>query len=205
MAWHRCTGSGGGSSVEPSIQLIHNNTTSGSSTYTVTEAGNYMIIVSNSLGGSRSITLPQGRTASFNEDIETTYGSTVVIAELQANDVITMSATPDQWVAFSKQIYKLDNFYVRSVSSKDAQNDTQDSYILTGNIQCMIIAICFGRTVNDYYESTSDGHTSRNLLNREGVNTLTHIYLDVADNIPMITIYGYDGGGINYIRFAVYY
>lgn len=205
MNLYRCTGSGGVVPVEPSIQLIHNNTTSGSSTYTVTEAGTYMIIVSNSLGGSRSITLPQGRTASFNEDIETTYGSTVVIADLQANDVITMSAAPDQWVAFSKQIYKLNNLTVASVSTKDAKNDTQESYTATGSSKYMIVGICFGRTVNDYYESTSDAQTSRNLLNRDGVNTLTHIYLDVADNTPTVILYGYDGGGVNYIRFNVAY
>lgn len=205
MNLFRCTGSGGVALVEPSIELIENNTTSGATTHTITQNGTYMIIVSNSLGGSRSITLPQGRTALFNEDIETTYGSTVVIADLQANDVVTMSASPDQWVAFSKQIYKLNNFVVNSVSLKDAQNDISDNYTVTGNNKYMIIATCFGRTVNDYYESTSDAKTCRSLLNKNAVNTLTHIYLDVADNTPTIVIYGYDGGGINYIRFSVSY
>lgn len=205
MNLYRCTGAGGVASVEPSIQLVENNTTSGSSTFTVAESGTYMIIVSNSLGGSRSVTLPQGRTALFNEAIETTYGSTVVIVELQANDVITMSASPDQWVAFSKQIYKINNFAVSSVAVKDAQNDTSDSYSRTGSGKEMAIGICFGRTSADFYESTIEYKSVRSLMNKNGVNTITHIYIDEISNTPTIELYGFDGGGINYISFNISY
>ena len=74
MALYRCVG-GNGSGPGPSapsyeIELIENNTTNGSSTFTITEDGTYLIIVSNSHSGSRSITLPQGRTATIQEDIQ---------------------------------------------------------------------------------------------------------------------------------------
>ena len=55
---------------ERGIELVENNTTSGSSSFTITEDGTYLIIVSVSHLGSRIITLPQGRTATISQDVE---------------------------------------------------------------------------------------------------------------------------------------
>lgn len=197
----------GGSSPTPTvsreIELVENNTTSGSSTFTITEDGTYLIIASNSYQGSRSITLPQGRTATIDEDIETTYGMTVIVVDLQANDVVTMSATPSTWAAFSKQIYKLTNISVSSVDDTEAKNDGSQTFSVSASGDYLVVGLCFGRLDANYRDDTSETKSSNNINNKVGVNTITRVFADNGANIPELNLYGYDGGGDFFISMNI--
>lgn len=190
-------------STLPSINLLQSYTTSGASNYTVTENGTYMFIVSNSLSGSRSITLPQGRTAIVNEAVETTYGMTVVIVELQANDVVGLSATPDQWLAFSKQVYKIEDLTSFSVVGSQANNDGHYTYSLPSAGQYLLIGLCFGRDVTNYYDESDVLLIPYILYNDINILTLTKICYGNLTTIPEQALYGYDGGGVCFLALSV--
>lgn len=195
--------SGGGGGTLPKVYLEQSYTQSGSSTYTVTTSGMYMLIVSNSLQGSRSITLPQGRTAIIDEDIEPSsgsiYGSTVVIANLQAGDEVTLNATPDSWAAFSKQVYRLEDVSISSVYGTQANVDGHYSYTMSGSSTYILVGICFGRTAFDYYDE-SDIRAYYGLSNNTPDNcTLTKICIGTGSEIGEQELYGYDGGGVDFI------
>ena len=194
-------------SSTPSIALVANITTSGSSTYTITENGLYLLIVSDSYQGSRSITLPSGRTPIINETIETSYGSTIVVVELQANDVVTLDATPGGWLAFSKQVYKLSNLSVVSLYGKQANNDGTYSYTVPSIGQYLVVGICFGLStqLKQYTDETEQSTVCRSIANEVGLYAYTRIYIDEGTNIPELTLFGYDGGGVNYLALNVTY
>ena len=132
---------------ERGIELVENNTTSGSSSFTITEDGTYLIIVSVSHLGSRSITLPQGRTATISQDVEINDGHrgiSVVVADLMANDVVTLSATPTNWNAFGKLIYKLSNTSVNAVYSTKSKADGTDTFSVPTSSDYIAVGVCLG-------------------------------------------------------------
>jgi hypothetical protein len=188
---------------ERGIELVENNTTSGSSTFTITEDGTYLIVVSNSYQGSRSITLPQGRTATINQDVETTYGMTIVVADLQENDVVTMSATPSTWAAFSKQIYKLTNINTGLVQNKVAKNDGSQTFSVPTSGDFLVVGLCFGRTSADYRDDTAETKAAKSISREVGANTNVNVYADKGENIPTLDLYGYDGGGAFFISINI--
>lgn len=210
MALFRCGGGSGSAPVivERGIELIEDNTTSGSSTYTITADGTYLIIASVSYQGSRSIALPQDRTATINQSVEVSGGQrgmTVVIADLQVDDVVTMSATPSSWNAFSKQIYKLNNITASSVADTDAANDTTKSFSISSTGNYLVVGLCFGLNSANYRDDTvySFSKAFKGMSNKVGVNTITKVIADDATNIPELTLYGYDGGGAFYIAISI--
>ncbi len=186
------------------MEQVEDNTTSGASTYTIDEDGTYLIIVSNSYQGARSITLPQGRTAIINQSVEVTdglRGMTIVVADLLEDDVVTMSATPVTWVAFSKQIYKLTNINVQSVYETKAKNDNSETYSAPASGDYLVVGLCFGRTEAYYRDDTKGSGNGVTRYNTQ--NTITKIYADKGENIPQLDMYGYDGGGVFYIAIAI--
>lgn len=199
----------GGSSAYPHVSLVQEYTTSGASTYTITESGTYLLIVSNSLQGSRDITLPAGRTAIINENIEPTsgsiYGTTVVVVDLQANDEIILSASPGGWTAFSKQVYKLEDATISSVYGTQANIDGHYSYTLSGSGTYILVGVCFGRTTFDYYDESSV-RTCCYLGHDSPVNcTYTKVVVGTGDEIGQHDLYGYDGGGVDFIAINISY
>ncbi len=192
---------------ERGIELVENNTTSGSSTFTITENGTYLIIVSVSHQGSKSITLPQGRTATIEQAVEVAdeghRGMTVVIADLEANDVVTLSATPSQWNAFSKQIYKLSNVSASSVYSTQAKADGNQTFSVPASGNYLVVGLCFGISSGYYYDMTSGSIASKNVTTNVGVNAIAKVYADEGNNIPVLDLYGYDGGGAFFIAINI--
>ena len=194
-------------SGEKGVELLEDNTTSGSSTYTITESGTYLIVVSVSFRGTRSITLPAGRTAKINQSVEIdndgVRGMTVVVADLQANDVVTMSATPSTWAAFSKQIYKLTNVSVTSVYSTQAKVDGTQTFSVPTSGDYLVLGLCFGLQSGYYYDLTEETYASKNITARVGVNTLSRIFVDSGENIPTLELYGNDGGGDFFVAISL--
>lgn len=193
-------------SQEKGIELVENNTTSGSSTYTIEEDGTYLIIASVSHQGTRSITLPQGRTATIEQDVELNdghRGMTVVVADLEEDDVVTMVTTPSQWNAFGKLIYKLSNVSADSVYSTQAKGDGTQTFSVPTSGNYLVVGLCFGLQSGYYYDLTEENSASKNITTRAGVNTLLRIFVDSGENIPTLELYGNDGGGDFFIALNI--
>ena len=195
-----------GDAPQYGIELVENNTTSGSSTFTITEDGTYLIIASVSHQGSRSITLPQGRTATINQSVEINdghRGMTVVVADLKEDDVVTMVATPTQWNAFGKLIYKLSNLSANSVYSTQTKGDGTQTFSVPTSGDYLVIGLCFGLQSGYYYDLTEEDSASKNITTRAGVNTLSRVFADKGENIPTIELYGNDGGGDFFVAISI--
>lgn len=191
---------------EREIELVENNTTSGSSSFTITEDGTYLIIASVSYQGSRSITLPQGRTATINQDVEIAdghRGMTVVVVDLEEDDVVTISTTPSQWNAFGKLIYKLSNVSVSSVYSTQTKADGTQTFSVPTSGDYLVVGLCFGLQSGYYYDLTEEDYATKNITTRVGVNTLSRIFADKGNNIPTLELYGNDGGGAFFIAINI--
>lgn len=193
-------------SQEKGIELVENNNTSGSSTFTIEEDGTYLIIASVSHQGTRSITLPQGKTATIEQDVELNDGHrgiSVVVADLLANDVVTLSATPTNWNAFGKLIYKLSNTSVNAVYSTKSKADGTETFSVPTSGDYLVISVCFGLTSGYYYDLTDEVFASKNITTRAGVNTLSRVFADKGENIPTIELYGNDGGGDFFVAISL--
>lgn len=184
--------------TQPVLIPVFGNTSSGNSTYTIIEDGLYLIEVTNSYQGSRSITLPSGRTPIVNEAISgNSRGTTIVIAELQSGDEITLSATASTWLAFSKSVFLLKNIDALSVYDTDYVDDTTLVYnsIPSTDDYYMTIGVCFGREAGKYYDSTVNTVIPLEQDDECGAMSLCSIRLDKGRNFPELSYYGYDGGG----------
>ena len=189
---------GGSPQSQPVIIPVFSNTSSGSSTYTILEDGLYLIEVTNSYQGSRSITLPSGRTPIVNQTIDgSSRGTTIEIVELQSGDEITLSATASTWLAFSKSVFLLKNIVVSSVYDTDGVDDTTLTYnsIPSTDDYYMTIGVCFGRQTENYYDGTVNTQIPLEQEDFSGIMTLGSIRIDKGSNFPTLSYYGYDGGG----------
>ena len=189
-------------STDAAIDRVYNNGTSGSSSYTITEDGLYLIIASYSHNGSASITLPSGRTAILSSTVVSgARGMKWCLVELQTNDIVTMSATASSWISFSKSIYKLSNMNFGSSSSINGSRAVNDGTATLSppndSKKALIFGIAEGRTSSNISNSTNktgkviDAQYESTI----GVNTLVALYYGTASALPTISLYGYDGGG----------
>lgn len=177
---------------------VFNDVSSGSSTYTVIEDGLYLIEVSNSYQGTRSITLPSGRTPIVSQTLTgDNRGLDVNIVELQKGDEVILSATASTWLAYSKSIFLLKNIEVSGVYDTDYADDitlTYDSIPSTDDFY-MTVGVCFGRERGKYYDSTVNTAIPFEQDDECGAMSLCSIRLDKGRNFPELSYYGYDGGG----------
>lgn len=184
--------------TQPTIIPVFNNLDRGNSTYTVLEDGLYLIEVSNSYQGTRSIMLPSGRTSIISQSMTgTDRGMSIEIVELKSGDVITLSATSMQWTALSKCIFLLKNIEVLSVYDTDYADDTTLTYSSVPSTEdhYMSIGVCFGAGPSKYYDSTVDTTIPLERDDEGGNLTLCSVRLDKGKNFPTLSYYGYDGGG----------
>ena len=189
-------------SSDANIVLKYNNGTSGSTSYTITDDGLYLIIASQSYGGSASITLPSGRTELLNGDIRSgNRGMVWNLVELQTDDIVTMSATASSWTAFSKSIYKLNNMNFNSnssvVNSAMISDNTAQLAPPSTDDKCLIFGVGMGRASGNYRNDTD---TTGKVIDAQytgtvGVNTVVALYYGTASDLPTVSLYGYDGGG----------
>lgn len=193
-------GGGGGGNV-PEIQYIFNSAQTGEETFTITENGKYLIVVSYSYNGSGSITLPSGRTPEINESLlgNDARGFKVVIANLNSGDIVTMSNTVGDHTARAKCILKLNNISdLTTKTDSNIQNDSTVSPTIYATEKTLFIGLCCGRLYGYYYDYSHD-NGGEIYAGAIGENTLIRvIYTDDTLTIP-IYLYGYDGGYSGYI------
>ncbi len=196
-------GGGGGGSKTPEIQYIFNSAQTGEETFTITENGKYLIVVSYSYNGSGSITLPSGRTPEIDESFlgNDARGFKVVIANLTAGDIVTMSNTVGDHTARAKCILKLNNISdLTTKTDSNVQNDSTVSPTVYATGKTLFIGLCCGRLGGNYYDYSRDygGEIYAGVI---GENTLIRVvYTNDTLTIP-VYLYGYDGG---YGGFAVF-
>lgn len=194
-------GGGGGGSKTPEIQYIFNSAQTGEETFTITENGKYLIVVSYSYNGSGSITLPSGRTPEIDESVlgNDARGFKVVIANLNSGDIVTMSNTVADHTARAKCILKLNNISdLTTKTDSNIQNDSTVSPTVSTTGKTLFIGLCCGRLYGNYYDY-SHNYGGEVYTGAIGENTLIRVnYIDGVLTVP-IYLYGYDGGYGGYI------
>ena len=178
------------------MQVMFNSGQTGEETYTITENGKYLIVVSYSYNGSGSITLPSGRTPEIDESVlgNDARGFKVVIANLNSGDIVTMSNTVGDHTARAKCILKLNNISdLTTKKDSNIQNDSTVSPTIYATGKTLFIGLCCGRLGGNYYDYSHD-YGGEVYAGAIGENTLIRvIYTDDTLTIP-IYLYGYDGG-----------
>lgn len=207
---------GGGSPY--TVEFKYNGTANGSNTYTITEKGYYLMIAGYSFGGSASITLPEGVTALYSDEVSasdvysgvTRYrGVKVVIAELDVDDVVTMYSTyfNNTWPGHGKVIYKLTGLDDKTLATV-SKPLTKDA---TGNLPAI-------NTPGDYLVigvATGSSNANSMLVNgkskllscdmaRVGNGWMFSIALIGSVNAsPELSMYGYSGGQATYFIISI--
>lgn len=197
MGWVRCMC---GNSSDERLELEYQSDTSGTTTYTIEEDGDYLVAVIYSHNSTASYSLPSGRTPSYANDfiMGGTMGVKLAVVALQTGDVVTMSATPASWVAFAKVVIKLPMAVDTLIDSVAINTQTVCDYTLsTGSGKILCFMTCWSRysSGTTLYDYTAASKNIDMLAGYVGVNTLIRVFTcDVVD-FPHIKAYGYDGGG----------
>lgn len=182
------------------VEPVYNSEKYGETSYTVLEKGLYLIIVSVSYQGNKSITLPQGRTPIVNENVvvNTSIGVQCVAVNLFEGDIVTLNAQNSNWAAFSKQIYKLKGITIQSVYGTDAVQDNTLSFSVPDNDnEYMVIGTCFGGESHKFTVNTDGTPAIKTFVG--GTETYTVIMADKGHFVPDLEMYGYDGGGVFFV------
>lgn len=190
--------SGGGSSA--SIDLVFNNGNYGSSTYTANANGLHLLLVSYAYAGSGSISLPSGRTALLSGDLLSgSRGMRWSIVELERGDVVTLTASPGSWQAFSKAIYYLTSINITSSSTLNNSVQVNDgtAQLITpnDNYKYLVCGMGMGRSGNCRNDTVETGSViDADSKDSIGVYTVCGVYYGTGSTLPIFNFYGYDGG-----------
>lgn len=194
-----------------SLTLKYQDATIGSTTYTIDSDGIYLIFVVFSLGGSGSITLPSGRTASYAGDFLTTgaaqgdKGTRVVVAFLQEDDVITLSASPavdrpdhQTWNAFAKIVMKIPFSVTTLLDSRIISDNsvTYEYHTGSGTVLGILTAWSAFLDQSSLFDLSEIGTVDDVIAGRTGVNTLIRVVISDIATLPTLFARGYNGGGV---------
>ena len=126
-------------------------------------------------------------------------GTKIAVAELQAGDIITLSATPSgAWNAFSKIVLELP-FAVTTLVDSNMVDDTNMNYTLstgTGDVLCIVSAWARQTNGTNLYDYTKPVVDSEMVAGFAGINTMFRAFICDVTDFPTITARGYDGGGV---------
>lgn len=206
MAWIRGSSIGGGAGGEAKvIRKIYAPTAQASSeTYTITESGLYVIEAGYSARGSATLTLPSERTAIVSGDLiidSPAYprGLKYAVAELKANDIVTIGSTAVDWIGHGRFISKIDGFDITSETAvaEVIQYDAMASYTIPDNTSYFIISFgCGADSVSYCKGDTSISDTS--VTTTGGKNAVTRFSYCSGRQGAVYTTYAY-GGGVSVI------
>ena len=202
MGWSLCQGGNGGGGGEAKvIRNIYAPTDQASSeTYTITESGLYVIEAGYSAKGSATLTLPSGRTAIVSGDLiidSPSYprGLKYAVAELSANDVVTIGSTAANWTGHGRFIGKIEGFGITSGTAvaEVIQKDAIASYTIPDNTPYFLISFGCGRDDDPYCKGdTSISDTS--ITTEGGANCTTRFSYCSGRQGAVYTTYAYNGG-----------
>lgn len=195
--------SGTGTSEE--IKLIYQSGTAGTYTFTVSEAGKYLFVLSYSYSGSATITLPSGKTAIIDENVtadNNIVGFKVVIVDLDVGEQVIISTTTNGWNGNYKGIFKLKgievNTNIYSSCTRDAIKTTTSSDI-SGSGKALCISAACGRSENNYWDHSIFSQQAP--IFQGYCDTLTVVRITYSDlsTLNDVVMYGYDGGYTGFI------
>lgn len=202
----------GGGGTQYKTEFVFNGATNGSNTFTVPADGTYLLIAAYSFRGSASITIPEGRTALYTDDISAsdpygggTYyrGCKIVVANLLQGDTVTLVASYySTWLGYGSCAYKLDNVANKTYTniSKTLTKDTTGSMtaISTSGLY-LIIGISTGSSSGNSYVVNGKQKGLACAFSRCGNYAFTVVMLgEVASESPELSMYGYNGGQATY-------
>ena len=194
-----------GTGKSEEIKLIYQSGTPGPYTFTVSEAGKYLFVLSYSYSGSASITLPSGKTAIVDENVtadNNIVGFKVVIVDLDIGDQVVISTTTNGWNGNYKGIFKLKgievNTNIYSSCTRDAIKTTTSSDI-SGSGKALCIGAACGRSESNYWDHSIFSQQSP--IFQGYCNTLTVVRITYSDlsTLNDVIMYGYDGGYAGFI------
>lgn len=204
MGWSLCQGGNGGGGGEAKvIRNIYAPTDQASSeTYTITESGLYVIVAGYSARGSATITLPSGRTAIVSGDLiidSPSYprGLKYAVAELSANDVVTIGSTAGNWTGHGRFIGKIEGFDITSGTAvaEIIQKDAIASYTIPDDTPYFLIGFGCGKDGNNTsycHGDTSISDTS--LTTTGGANCVARFSYCSGIQGAVYDTYAYNGG-----------
>lgn len=198
---------------EPKIELAFNSNDYNTSTetYTVTEDGYYLVVVSSGAGNGDAvdITLPQGIQADYSNKFMLSaawYGAVyIIVAHLTTGDTVSMTVGTNTYsVTARKTVFKLVNFpditqlLSNSLKTDGVENNISTDITLPSSGKALIIAGCNGRELRYSFETgTECGYSF--LTSGIGGRTIPYTgflrvgYFEV-DNLPYLTTSAADGG-----------
>lgn len=207
---------GGGSPY--TVEFRYNGTANGTNTYTITEKGYYLMIAAYSFGGSASITLPEGITALYSDDVSasdvysgvTRYrGAKVVIAELNVDDVVTMYSTyfNNTWPGHGKVVYKLtglDNKTLTTVSKPLTKDATASLSAINTPGDYLVIGITTGSSnANSMFVNGKTKLLSCDMARVGNGWMFTIVLIGSVTTSPELSMYGYSGGQVSYFTISI--
>lgn len=200
MAFTRSNKKGsGGNFSSPKVTPMYNSVTYGSSTYEVEKSGTYLIIVSVANNGTKSIVLPSGRTSTISQDVngKNNRGMSIIVADLQVGDIITMTNSETTWYSASKMVFLLENFSIASINSTSSTDDNRKTYTTqSDNIYHLVICTALGKTDDDYYIQYDDTKIFTEDVIIKGIYMLCGVFIEKGNKFNSLSCYGYDGGGV---------
>ena len=198
MAWFRCTGGNGSGQTAPAVSLKYSNGTTGTSSFVIDESGYYLLTVVYSLNGSGTISIPQGRTASYSGDVlvNNNKGMKIVVAELQSGDTVSLGTTVSNWIANTKAVIKIP-FLVSSLVDSSTASDTDIVYALSaGSGDVLCLATAWARQIRSDYIYDDSDIVDDMIAGMTDTNVIIRAFVCDASVFPTIRMRGYDGGGV---------
>lgn len=198
---------------EPKIELAFNSNhyETETETYTVTEDGYYLVVVSSGAGNGDAvnITLPQGVQADYSNKFMLSsawYGAVyIIVAHLTTGDTVSMTVGTNTYaVTARKTVFKLVNFpnitqlLSNSIKTDGVENNISTDITLPSSGKALIIAGCNGKELRYSFETgTECGYSF--LTSGIGGRTIPYTgflrvgYFEV-DKLPYLTTSAADGG-----------
>ena len=181
----------------PYLELI-GYTTETPHTFTVSEAGIYLIMVATSYQGVGSITLPQGTTvlSTIDEEVSDRRMIHARIARLYANDTIITTSNVGNWTGRIVSVIKLSEITtIQEVDVVSTADDTTTYTLPNDNNKYLVYGLAVSRTDGVSRDDTTNTSGELDMITGDwGYNSISRVDVCRGNASPNYSFYGYDGG-----------
>lgn len=166
-------------------------------TFTIDEAGTYLMMLAISYQSTGSITLPQSATILSTVDEDVGGGRRVLcyIAELDANDMVVYNVSLSNWAGRIEAIIKLDS--IKSIQYEDfnGTSDGTTNYTLPNDGSLYLVyGLAVSRAGQSRDDSTNVGKEKEHISDNWGYSSVSRVAICTGSDSPNYSFYGYDGG-----------